>query len=86
MGLKYWQVSLKDIERHNSYLADSIATNFYRLYPFLCLAVKNFLKDRVRFFFPARIFSGVVYTALEDLFSESNEPCFTARRFNENFY
>jgi DNA replication licensing factor MCM6 len=40
------QVSLKDIERHNSNLADLIQNHYYRLYPFLCLAVKNFIKDQ----------------------------------------
>ena len=38
---------MDDIERHNSYLAETIQTNFYRLYPYICLAVKNFIKDQV---------------------------------------
>lgn len=40
------QVSLKDIERHNSNLAELIQTHYYRLYPFLCLAVRNYIKDQ----------------------------------------
>ena len=38
---------MKDIERHNSNLADLIQNHYYRLYPYLCLAVKNFMKDQV---------------------------------------
>jgi hypothetical protein len=42
-------VSLKDVERHNSYLAQTIQEEYYRVYPALCIAVKNFVRDQVRF-------------------------------------
>jgi hypothetical protein len=42
-------VSLKDVERHNSYLAQTIQEEYYRVYPSLCIAVKNFVRDQVRF-------------------------------------
>ena len=41
------QVSMKDIETHNSQLAETIAKEYYRVYPYLCKAVKNFVKDHV---------------------------------------
>jgi len=40
------QVSLKDVELHNSHLADIIAHEYYRLYPFICRALANFVKDQ----------------------------------------
>jgi len=41
------QVSLKDVERYNSNLHDLILQEYYRLYPFLCKALVNFVKDQV---------------------------------------
>jgi len=41
------QVSLKDVERYNSNLHDLIIQEYYRLYPFLCKALVNFVKDQV---------------------------------------
>ena len=38
---------MKDIETHNSQLAETIAKEYYRVYPYLCKAVKNFVKDHV---------------------------------------
>ncbi|XP_075220927.1 minichromosome maintenance 6 isoform X2 [Lycorma delicatula] len=39
------EVSFEDIEKYNQSLATTIIEEYYRLYPFLCLAVKNFAKD-----------------------------------------
>jgi DNA replication licensing factor MCM6 len=39
-------VSMKDIERFNPGLAQSIQDEYYRLYPFLCAALKNYVTDR----------------------------------------
>jgi len=41
------QVSMKDVERHSSNLSSTIISEYYRVYPFLCSAVKNFVKDHV---------------------------------------
>ena len=39
-------VSMKDVEQFNTNLAQSITDDYYRLYPYLCAALKNFIKDR----------------------------------------
>ena len=39
-------VSMKDVEQFNANLAQSIHDDYYRLYPYLCASVKNFVKDR----------------------------------------
>ena len=39
-------VSMKDVEQFNTNLALSIHDDYYRLYPYLCAALKNFVKDR----------------------------------------
>lgn len=39
-------VSMKDVERFNPGLAQSIFDEYYRLYPFLCAALKNYVTDR----------------------------------------
>ena len=39
-------VSMKDVEAFNANLAQSIHDDYYRIYPFLCSALKNFIKDR----------------------------------------
>ena len=39
-------VSMKDVEQFNTNLAQSVHDDYYRLYPFLCAALKNFIKDR----------------------------------------
>jgi len=39
-------VSMKDVERYNPGLAQSIQDEYYRLYPFLCSALKNYVTDR----------------------------------------
>jgi len=39
-------VSMKDVERYNPGLAQSIQDEYYRLYPFLCAALKNYVQDR----------------------------------------
>jgi len=40
------KVSLRDVENHNSQLADIIADEYYRLYPYICQALANFVKDQ----------------------------------------
>ncbi|XP_065174596.1 DNA replication licensing factor MCM6-like [Sycon ciliatum] len=39
-------VSFSDVETHNSQLAATIADEYYRVYPYLCRAVRNFARDR----------------------------------------
>ena len=39
-------VSMKDVERYNAALAQSIQDEYYRVYPFLCSALKNYVTDR----------------------------------------
>ena len=39
-------VSMKDVERYNAGLAQTIQDEYYRLYPFLCAALKNYVMDR----------------------------------------
>jgi len=41
------QVSMLDVERYNTNLHTTILDEYYRVYPFLCAAVKNFVKDQV---------------------------------------
>ena len=38
---------MRDIQIHNEQLSDTITREYYRVYPFLCIAVKNFVKDHV---------------------------------------
>lgn len=40
------EISFEDVEKYNQNLATTIIEEYYRVYPFLCLAVSNFLKDR----------------------------------------
>lgn len=40
------EVNFDDVEKYNQNLALSIIEEYYRLYPFLCEAVSNFVKDR----------------------------------------
>lgn len=40
------EVSFEDVERYNQNLATTVIEEYYRIYPFLCQAVSNFLKDR----------------------------------------
>ncbi|KAK9504173.1 hypothetical protein O3M35_010562 [Rhynocoris fuscipes] len=39
------EVSFEDIEKHNQNLAAAIIEEYYRIYPYLCRAVFNFVKD-----------------------------------------
>ena len=39
-------VSMRDVEQFNANLATLIQDDFYRIYPFLCSALKNFVHDR----------------------------------------
>lgn len=41
------QVSMLDVERYNTNLHTTILDEYYRVYPYLCAAVKNFVKDQV---------------------------------------
>jgi len=41
------QVSMMDVERYNTHLHTTIVDEYYRVYPYLCAAVKNFVKDHV---------------------------------------
>ena len=41
------QVSMRDIQVHNDQLHETITREYYRVYPFLCAAIKNFVKDNV---------------------------------------
>jgi len=40
------QVSFKDVMFYNSSLADTIQQEYYRLYPYLCQALNNYVKDQ----------------------------------------
>ncbi|XP_046602964.1 DNA replication licensing factor Mcm6 [Neodiprion virginianus] len=40
------EVSFDDIERYNQTLATTIIEEYYRIYPYLCQAVCNYVKDR----------------------------------------
>lgn len=40
------EVNFDDVEKYNQNLALSIIEEYYRLYPFLCESVSNFVKDR----------------------------------------
>merc|ERR1719210_272818 len=39
-------VSFDDVERHNQQLATTIVEEYYRVYSYLCRAVRNFAQDR----------------------------------------
>merc|ERR1719266_1647960 len=41
------QVSMRDIQMFNESLSETITREYYRVYPSLCLALKNFVKDHV---------------------------------------
>lgn len=41
-----FEVSFEDLEIQNQNLATTIIEEYYRVYPFLCQAVSNFVKDR----------------------------------------
>lgn len=40
------EISFEDVERYNQNLATTIIEEYYRIYPYLCQAVSNFVKDR----------------------------------------
>ncbi|CAG9861738.1 unnamed protein product [Phyllotreta striolata] len=40
------EVSFEDVEKYNQNLATTIIEEYLRIYPFLCLALSNFVKDR----------------------------------------
>ncbi|KAL3287873.1 hypothetical protein HHI36_002331 [Cryptolaemus montrouzieri] len=40
------EVSFEDVEKYNQNLATSIIEEYYRIYPYLCQAVSNYVKDR----------------------------------------
>ncbi len=37
-------VSMKDVEQYNSNLANQIMEQYYRLYPYVCTALRNFVQ------------------------------------------
>ncbi|XP_033214752.1 DNA replication licensing factor Mcm6 [Belonocnema kinseyi] len=41
------EVSFDDIERYNQVLSTTIIEEYYRVYPYLCKAVENYLKDLI---------------------------------------
>merc|ERR1719270_2027118 len=41
------QVSMRDVQVHNEQLSETITREYYRVYPYLCAAIKNFVKDHV---------------------------------------
>ncbi len=44
-------VSMKDVEQYNSNMANLIMDDYYRLYPFLCTALRNFVQVRMKIYF-----------------------------------
>lgn len=40
------EVNFDDVEKHNQNLATTIIEEYYRIYPYLCQAVSNYVKDR----------------------------------------
>ncbi|XP_044262002.1 DNA replication licensing factor Mcm6 [Tribolium madens] len=40
------EVSFEDLEKYNQNLATTVIEEYYRIYPYLCQAVSNFVKDR----------------------------------------
>ena len=62
------QVSLKDVELHNSHLADIIAHEYYRLYPFICRALANFVKDQVNILFMVEFLQSLKKNLLLNIF------------------
>lgn len=41
------EVSFDDVEKYNQNLATTIIEEYYRIYPYLCQSVSNFVKDRI---------------------------------------
>lgn len=40
------EVSFEDVEKYNQNLATTIIEEYYRIYPYICQALSNFVKDR----------------------------------------
>ncbi|XP_066153716.1 DNA replication licensing factor Mcm6 [Euwallacea fornicatus] len=40
------EISFEDVEKYNQNLATTIIEEYYRIYPYVCQAVSNFVKDR----------------------------------------
>lgn len=40
------EVNFEDVNKYNEHLSDTIIEEYIRVYPFLCRAVANFVKDR----------------------------------------
>lgn len=40
------EINFEDVEKHNINLSVTIIEEYYRVYPYLCRAVANFVKDR----------------------------------------
>lgn len=41
------EVSFEDVEKYNQNLAQTIIEEYYRIYPYLCQGVRNFIKDHI---------------------------------------
>jgi len=41
------QVSMRDVQVHNEQLSETITREYYRVYPYLCAAIRNYVKDQV---------------------------------------
>lgn len=54
------EVSFEDIEKHNQNLATAIVEEFYRVYPYICLALKNFVKDHGEVKIDRELFVGFI--------------------------
>jgi len=60
-------VSMLDVERYNTSLHTTVLDEYYRVYPYLCAAVKNFVKDHVEAEVDAKDF----YLSLEEVNASS---------------
>lgn len=40
------EVNFEDVEKYNQNLATTIIEEYFRIYPYICQAVSNFVKDR----------------------------------------
>ncbi len=54
---------MKDVERHNITLANHITDEYYRIYPYLCNALKNYVHDRAEINIAAKDY----YVSLTDV-------------------
>ena len=38
---------MRDVQVHNEQLSETITREYYRVYPYLCAAIRNYVKDQV---------------------------------------